>query len=465
MKTWIWGGQIASSQGLYPADLFIEDGVIKEIAPHLTKNTADHDEVRRIDATGKIILPGGVDVHTHMDLDVGIARAVDDFYTGTVAAACGGTTTIVDHLAFGPKGCSLRHQIEEYHRLADDKAVVDYGFHGVVQHMDEGILKEMEELFAEGITSFKGYLTYDYKLDDAQIYQLMLKMKELGGMPAFHAENHDIINYLRGKFVQEGKVQPQYHPLSRPDILEAEAIQRLLKIAHLAGDAPVYIVHLSTEMGLEEIRQATARGQKNIYVETCPQYLLMDDSMYEREDALKYIMSPPLRKQSDELALWEGLRRGDIHIVATDHCPFNYHKEKQRGKDDFTACPNGAPGVEERMRLMYSEGVAKGRMTISQFVTVTAENPAKAYGLYPKKGAILPGSDADLVILDPSKSEVLTKANMRSAVDYTAYEGVEVQGKIEKVLLRGNIIVENNEFLGQKGQGEFLRRKASALLS
>ena len=456
MTTVIKGGTIVTPTEEYVGDIRIEDGIIQAIG-----RTADEEGAQVIDASGRYVLPGGVDVHTHMDLDVGIARAVDDFYTGTVAAACGGTTTIVDHLAFGPAGCPLHHQIEEYHRLADGKSVVDYGFHGVVQHINEDILKEMEELSAEGITSFKGYLTYDYRLDDAAIYRLMLKMKELGGMPAFHAENHEVIQYLRAQYAGAGKTAPIYHAKSRPDDMEAEAVGRLLKIARLAGDAPVYIVHLSTAKGLEEIRHARVGGQKNIYVETCPQYLVFNEEELLREDALKFIFSPPLRKEADEEALWGGLADGTIQIVGTDHCPFNYGIEKQRGKDDFTACPNGAPGVEERMRILYSEGVIKQRISLGQFVKVTAENPAKAYGLYPKKGAIMPGADADLLIWNPEGSQILTKKDMRSAVDYTIYEGFEIQGMLEKVLLRGKVIVSDNEFLGQKGQGEFVKRHAS----
>lgn len=459
MTTIVKGGTVVTSSGKFPDDIRIENGKIQEVGQNIEVKSAT--DVNVIDVSGMLVLPGGVDVHTHMDLDVGIARAVDDFYTGTVAAACGGTTTIVDHMAFGPSGCTLHHQVEEYHKLADDKSVVDYGFHGVVQYVNAQILEEMEELFKEGITSFKGYLTYNDRLNDADIYQMMLKMKEIGGMPAFHAENHDVIEYLKKKYKEEGKGAPIYHAKSRPDDMEAEAIGRLLKIAHLAGDAPVYIVHLSTKKGLDEIIAAKQRGQKNIYTETCPQYLLLDESTYLREDGLKYIMSPPLRKEADEMALWEGLQTEVIDIVGTDHCPFHYGIEKQMGKGDFTACPNGAPGVEERMRLLYSEGVVKGRISLEQFVKMTAENPAKAYGLYPKKGVIQVGSDADLLILNPNESEMLTKKNLRSAVDYSVYEGFEVQGKIKKVILRGNVIVENNEFLGEKGQGEFIRRQKS----
>lgn len=456
MKTLIKNGKIVSSEGICQADLLIEGEVVSQIGQNLSEKDA-----RVIDASERFVLPGGVDVHTHMDLDVGFARAVDDFYSGTVAAACGGTTTIVDHMAFGPKDCKLGHQTKVYHQLADGKAVVDYGFHEVIQHMDEETKKNMVVLCQQGITSFKGYLTYDYRLDDAAIYQMLLQCKQLAAIPAFHAENHDILTYLRNKYKQEGKVTPQYHALSRPDTVEAEAIARLLAIAEMVKDAPVYIVHLSTKKGLDAIRAARSRGQKNIYVETCPQYLTLDDSCYEKEDALKYIMSPPLRKVSDQEALWEGLSNGEIQVVATDHCPFHINVEKQRGNKDFTACPNGAPGVEERFILLYGEGVAKNRMTLEQFVKVTAENPAKIYGLYPKKGTILPGSDADLVLLNPKKNTLITIENRHSAVDYTPYEGFSLEGSIERVFLRGKMIVEHNHFIGTKGQGRFLCRKQS----
>ena len=456
MKTLIKNGKIVSSEGIYQADLLIEGEVIIQTGHHLLE-----EEVEVIDASELFVLPGGVDVHTHMDLDTGVARAVDDFYTGTVAAACGGTTTIVDHMAFGPKDCNLGHQTKVYEQLAADKAVVDYGFHEVIQHMDEETKENMAWLCQQGITSFKGYLTYDYKLDDSAIYQMMLQCKELGAIPAFHAENHDILTYLRNKYKQEGMVSPQYHALSRPDTVEAEAIARLLSIARMAGDAPVYIVHLSTKKGLDVIREARNRGQKNIYVETCPQYLVLDESCYEKEDALKYIMSPPLRNISDQEALWQGLSNGEIQVVATDHCPFHYSVEKQRGKNDFTACPNGAPGVEERLSILYGEGVAKNRMTLEQFVKVTAENPAKIYGLFPRKGTLLPGSDADLVLLDPKKNNLITIENRHSAVDYTPYEGFSLQGSIESVFLRGKMIVKHNHFIGNKGQGRFLCRKQS----
>lgn len=456
MRTLIKNGTLCSAGQIYKGDILIEEGVISKIGTSLS------DEAETvIDAQNKYVLPGGVDVHTHFDLQAGASRAVDDFYDGSVAAICGGTTTIVDHLAFGPKGCSLKYQIDEYHKLADDKCVVDYGFHGVVQHVDENILDEIEKLVKEGIQSFKCYLTYDYKLDDDMILRVLSRMKELGGVTAFHAENHSVITYLRKKFVEEGKLQPIYHAKSRPDDCEAEAVERLIHLASLAGDAPLYIVHLSCAKSLEVVKKARADGKKNIFVETCPQYLILTDEKYygENNEGLKYIMSPPLRTQEDCEALWKGINDGNIQVIATDHCPFNFNKEKQLGIDNFTLCPNGGPGVEERMRLIFSEGVMKGKISLEKFVELTCTNPAKIYGLYPKKGVLQPGADGDIVIIDARQEETLTHDNMHSAVDYTAYEGIEVQCKITEVLLRGTLVVKDNEFIGTRGQGEFLKRK------
>lgn len=460
MKIIIKNGMIVSPSEEYIADILIEDEKIVSIGTNILS-----DNCKVIDATNKYVLPGAIDVHTHLDLDVGIARAVDDFYTGTVAAACGGTTTIVDHIAFGPNKCRLRHQIEEYHKLADEVSVIDYGFHGVIQHTKNNCLDEIEELIDEGISSFKVYLTYDFKLNDAEVLEVLLKMKELGCMTAFHAENHHIINHLRKKYVEEGKTDPIYHAKSRPDYCESEAISRLINISSIAGDAPIYIVHLSSEKGLEVIKKAREDGHRNIFVETCPQYLLLTEDKYlqDNNEGLKYIMSPPLRLQQDCDALWRGLSKGDIDVIATDHCPFNFRKEKQMGKDDFTKCPNGAPGVEERVRVIFSEGVMKNKISINKFVETMCTNPAKIYGLYPKKGILQPGSDADIVIINPNDKEILTKSEMKSAVDYTAYEGMEIECKIDIVMQRGNIIVENNKFLGKKGDGNFLKRKINKL--
>lgn len=454
MKTIIKHSRIVSPSETYEADILIDGEKIACIG----KDLEDAD-ARIIDAGGKYVIPGGVDVHTHMDLQAGSSRAVDDFYDGTVAAACGGTTSIVDHMAFGPKGCNLHHQLNEYHRLADGRAVIDYGFHGTVQHLNKDILAELEDMVKDGVSSVKVYLTYDFRLNDGEVLQVLKRMKELGGVTAFHCENHEILEYYRKKFVAEGKTSPIYHAKSRPNLAEAEAVARVLNLARLAGDAPVYVVHLSSKEGLEAIRDARRKGQKNIYVETCPQYLTLTEEKYLDEDGLKYVMSPPLRTEEDCRRLWEGLEAGDIQVVGTDHCPFNYGKEKQLGKDDFTKCPNGAPGVEERIPLLFSEGVMKNRISMNRFVETMCTNPAKIYGLYPQKGIIQPGSDGDLVIIDPEAEYVITHDRMHSAVDYTSYEGIRIQGKVSLVMQRGRIVAEDGQFKGERGAGRFIMRK------
>lgn len=458
MTTLIRGGTIATDECLFKGDILIKDGKIAEIS-----GRADADQV--IDATGKYVLPGAVDIHTHMDLDVGIARVIDDFYTGTVAAACGGTTTIVDHMAFGPKGCSPWHQVKEYHRLADGVAAVDYGFHGVLQHVDDAVLDDMAQIAAdEGITSFKIYMTYDYRLDDLDLMKVLSRAEREGILIAAHCENHGMVTYFRERFVREGKTQARWHPVSRPAVAEAEAVNRLLYLARASGDAPVYVVHLSTRAGLEEIRRARAAGQTRFGAETCPQYLLLDEALYgDPQQGLKALMAPPLRTQADRDALWAALAADELDTVATDHCPFTFARQKQRGAQDFTQCPSGAPGVEERLILLYSEGVAKGRITLPQLVKYACANPARVAGLYPKKGAITPGADADLVILDPDKAWILTTDKLHGNADYTCYEGMPVKGMIERVLLRGNTVAKDGDFTGVRGGGQYLRRARSSL--
>lgn len=461
MKKIIKNGTIATDSHIFQSDILIEDGIIREIGESLSAPDAEI-----LDASGKYVIPGAVDVHTHMDLQAGKYRAVDDFFSGTVAAACGGTTSIVDHMAFGPQGCSLWHQVEEYHRLADNKAVVDYGFHGVIQHVDPSVLKEMKEIADnEGITSFKIYMTYDFMLKDDEIYQVLKQAKKEDIVIAVHCENDGVVNHLRRSYIEQGCTQPKYHPLSRPARCEAEAVNRMLHLAAMAGDAPVYIVHLSSKEGLLEVQKAKAAQQKHFAVETCPQYLTLTDALYQDDqEGLKAIMSPPLRKEEDTQALWQALHDDVLDVVATDHCPFLFSREKQAGADDFTACPNGAPGVEERLRILFSEGVLKKRITLPQMVKYLCTNPSRLYGLYPQKGTLLPGSDADIVILDPSKERILTQADMHGAGDYTCYEGWKVKGDIELVMLRGNTIVKNNQFLGKKGDGHYLRRHKSELV-
>ena len=455
MSLLIKNGTIVTASDTYNGDIYIEEGIITEIGTNIDKAS---DEI--IDAKGKYVIPGGVDVHTHLNLDVGIAVANDDFYTGTVAAACGGTTTIIDHMGFGPKGCDLKHQVNVYHGYADGNAVIDYSFHGVIQHINDDILEEMESIVKEeGIPSFKVYLTYDYMLEDENVLKVLKRLKELGGITTVHCENHGSIKVLREYFVNNGFKTPKYHPLSRPAEAEGEAVNRMINLASIADNAPLYIVHLSSKIGLSYIKMANER-EENIYAETCPQYLVLDDSKYEEDnnEGLKYIMSPPLRKKEDIDALWKGINDGYIKTIATDHCPFSFKTDKQLGKDDFTKCPNGAPGIEERMPLIFSEGVMKNRISINKFVEVCSTNPAKIFGVYPKKGVIQVGSDGDIVIIDPTIEKTLKVKDLHSNVDYSAYEGIKLKGYPIMTISRGKIIVKNNIFIGEKGYGNFLKR-------
>ena len=463
MKKIIKNGLLATESEVFQADILIEGEKIAAVGADLS---CDGAEV--IDASGMYVIPGAVDVHTHMDLDVGFARAIDDFYDGTVAAACGGTTTIVDHMAFGPRDCSLWHQVREYHRLADGEAVVDYGFHGVFQHVHEETLDEMKEIAEkEGITSFKVYMTYDYMLKDDEIFRVLRAAKEAGIVITVHCENHGVIQQLRKEYQEAGCGAAKYHPLSRPARCEAEAVNRMIHIAAMAGDAPLYIVHLSSAQGLHEVLKARAEHQKNLGAETCTQYLVLTDELYEDpEEGLKAIMSPPLRKDQDRKELWQALKDGMIDTVATDHCPFHYKAgkaEKQYGKDDFTKCPNGAPGVQERLMLMFSEGFMKGRLTLPEVVKYCSTNPSKMFGMYPEKGSLRPGTDADLVLIDPESYTEIDKDYIRGASDYSCYEGMRLCGKISKVLLRGREIVTDGDFRGARGDGRYLRRGRSIL--
>lgn len=458
MRKIIKNGTIVTESDIFNGDILIEDEKILAIG-----NFADNEADEVIDAKGKYVMPGAIDVHTHMELQQSEKyRAVDDFYTGTVAAAVGGTTSIIDHIGFGPKGCNLHHSINNYHEIAK-KSALDYSFHGVIQHVDEEILKELSEIIEnEGIPSFKAYSTYGFKVEDKGFMQLLEQMKKSNGVLTVHAENDGITNYLREKFLSEGKKEPIYHALSRPNETEAETVERLINLSIMAGDAPLYIVHTSTKESIEAIKRAREQGLKNLYVETCTQYLTLTDSKYEENgpiEGLKYLMSPPLRKQGDVDALWKAVDNGDIQVIATDHCPFLFETDKLDGKDDFTKAPGGAPGVEERVRIIFSEGVMKNRISVQKFVEVMCTNPAKIFGMYPQKGALIPGADADILIIDSEKEEVLTKENMKSACDYCTYEGMKVKGAVNMVFSRGKLVAKDNEFLGEKGYGKFIHRK------
>ena len=452
----IKNGFVVTEKSVLETDVRIENGIIAELGNNLSGGDV-------IDAAGKFVLPGGIDVHTHFCLDAGIAVAQDDFYTGTVAAACGGTTTIIDHPGFGPAGCGLDHQIKHYHTLAGSKAVIDYSFHGVMQHVDEDVLHMMETLAESGITSHKIYMTYGFKMADAHIYAVLKRAKELDVMITVHPENDELVTTRRQELSESGCTAPKYHAISRPEPCEAEAISRITQISAVAGDAPLYIVHLSNHLGMQYIRLAKQNGLKNLFVETCPQYLLLDDSYYERADGLKYVLSPPLRDKANNALLWEDIRTGEIDTVATDHCPFDYTLKQKLGGDDFARCPNGMPGVELRFSLMFSEGVMKQRISANDFARLCATNPAKLFGLYPKKGVIRVGSDADIVIMDPGKAYTISHERLHENVDYTPYEGFELKCGIECVISRGDVIVQSNEYLGGKARGQFIKRSKPML--
>ena len=453
MRVLIKNGLVVNADGQMQQDLLIEDGLVKRLADSIE---AEHP-CEIIDADGCYVMPGGVDVHTHLNIDVGLARSCDDFFTGTRAAACGGTTTIVDHMGFGPPGCHLRHQFDAYRGYAAYKAVIDYSFHGVIQHVNHGILDEIPMMVDAGISSFKLYLTYQYKLNDDEILQAMRHLHRAGALTTVHPENDAAIAQRRAEFINAGKTAPRYPALSRPLECEAEAIARTINLAKLAGNAPLYIVHLSNALGLDYLRLARARRQQ-VWVETCPQYLMLDERCYERDDALNYLCSPPMRSASNNDALWCGIADGAIDTVATDHCAFSAAQRRQISGGDFSRCPNGLPGVENRLLLLFSHGVMTGRISPERFVALTSANPAKLFGLWPQKGRLAPGADGDVVIIDPRRTTTIRHEMLHDNADYSPYEGFICRGAIRQTLSRGRVIFDNGTFTGSAGQGRFIRR-------
>lgn len=455
MKRLIKGGMLVDHRGRYDEDLLIDQGKIVRRG----KDIVIEPDMTVIDAAGCWVMPGGIDVHTHCHIDVGIGRSCDDFFTGTRAAACGGTTTIIDHMGFGPAGCSLHHQLARYHDYAHGQAVIDYSFHGVIQHVDQTILDEMASMVAqEGISSFKLYLTYQHKLDDESILRALQRLHQVNALATVHPENDVAIRWRRDTFVREGKIAPIYHALSRPIPCEAEAVARMINLAALAGDAPLYIVHLSNGLGLDYIRLARQAGQA-VWAETCPQYLLLDDALYLRPDGMKYILSPPLRDQAEQEKLWRGLADGSIATLATDHCNFSWRQRQQLADGDFSRCPNGLPGVENRLTLLFSYGVATGRISPERFVDLTSARPAQLFGLWPQKGNLNPGADADLVLFDPERQDTVRHEALHDNGDYSPYEGMLCHGWPVMTLCRGEIVCRDGVFTGRPGYGRFLPRQ------
>lgn len=454
------GGTIVTNKDVLKADVLIENGKITNLGNDIKE--VNHEI---IDVKGCYIFPGGIDPHTHFDLESANTVTADDFASGTKAAIMGGTTTILD-FATQEKGKTLKEASKVWHEKADNKSYCNYGFHMAIIDWNEDIAKEMEDMINEGITSFKMYMAYTntLKVNDGAIYEALEKSKEIGGLIGFHCENGEIIDLLVQRAIRNGNTEPKYHPLTRIDMVEKEAIERLINIAEMT-DAPVYVVHLSTKKGLEAIKEGRKRGVK-VYTETCPQYLLLNDKCYEgtKEDEFngaKFVMSPPLRKEYDKEALWEALINGDIEITSTDHCSFNYKGQKELGRGDFSKIPNGAPGVEHRMALLYTYGVAKGRISLNKFVEITSTNAAKIFGMYPEKGTIQIGSDADILVWDPDYEGIITYKEQYQNVDYTPYEGFKQIGRVKHVFLNGEKIVFDGHILLDEPKGKYVYRKAN----
>jgi dihydropyrimidinase len=451
MKTIIKNGTVVTASETYEADVLVEDGVISAVGRGL--NAPDC-----IDASGLFVLPGAIDVHTHMEMPAGGLCSADDFYTGTVAAACGGTTTILDFVEPAP-GQGLLEALAARMVEAGPKAVVDYGFHMTINRADSATLDEMGAVLIGGLSSFKAYMAYaGLMLDDEDLYRVLVRSREIGARVSVHAENGSVIRYLIAKYVAEGRSAPIWHARSHPPEMEAEATSRAMDLAHLAK-APLYMVHVSAAESLERIRAAQIR-QWPVFAETCPQYLVLDESRYEEPglEGAKYVMSPPLRTKVDQDSLWRGLRDGAIQTVATDHCPFNLHGQKDRGRDSFAAIPNGAGGVETRLPLLYHHGVNAGRISLNRFVELVSTGPASLFGMSGRKGSLAPGCDADIVLWDPQREVTITARELHQNVDYTPYEGFAVLGWPVLTMLRGQVIARDGCFLGAKGMGRFLKR-------
>jgi dihydropyrimidinase len=456
MSVLIKNGRIITADADYIADIFIEGETIHSIGKNL-----DMPADTVIDAAGKLLLPGGIDPHVHLDMPFMGTYSSDNYETGTRAALYGGTTMVIDFV-LQTQGKSLQHALEAWQGRSNDNCVGDYSFHMAVTDFNDDTKAEIKTFINEyGITSFKTFMAYKGALmiDDRQMIGLMNEVKQHGGLINVHATNGDMIDFLVAKHRAEGKLSPLYHYLSQPEITEAEASGRFADMASYTG-CPGYIVHLTCEGALNAVRNATKRNQQ-LFVETCIQYLIIDASLYNREDGAKWVMSPPLREKKDQETLWAGINQGLVQVVATDHCPFMW-QQKLMGAADFSKIPNGHPAIENRMELLFSEGVNKGRISLNKFVAVSATNAAKIFGMFPRKGTIAVGSDADIVIIDPNEKHTISAATHHMNVDYSGYEGWECTGKIKTVLLRGQVAVNNNQCLVPRGYGKFVKRSKAA---
>jgi len=456
MRTLITNGTVVTADGSYLADVLIDGETIAQIGRDPAGSSTTADET--IDATGKYLIPGGIDVHTHMELPFGGTFAKDTFETGTRAAAFGGTTTVVD-FAVQSRGASLREGLDAWHAKAEGNAVADYGFHMIMSDVNDATLAEMDTLVAEGVPDFKLFTAYPgvFYSDDGAIFRALQQTATNGGLIMMHAENGMAIDVVAAQTVAAGTTDPIGHGLARKAVFEGEATNRVIRLAEAAG-APVYIVHLSAREALAEVRAARDRGSR-VFAETCPQYLFLSlDDLGNGFEGAKFVCSPPLRPRDHWDDLWSGLVKDDLQLVATDHCPFDFHGQKELGRGDFRKVPNGLPGVEDRVDLLHDGGVVAGRISRERWVEIISTAPAKLFGLYPRKGAVAVGSDADLVVYDPNRRRTISAASHHMDVDYSCYEGRSVLGASDVVLSRGSVIVRDGAFTGRKGHGRFVPR-------
>ena len=457
MNTLIRNGTVVTARETKAADVRIEGGRIKEVGSGLPANSADNV----IDAAGMYVMPGGIDAHTHLDMPFGGTVSADDFETGTRAAAFGGTTTIVD-FAIQARGTRMRDALDTWWKKAEGRATIDYGLHMIVTDLAGSGLEDMDDMVHEGVASFKLFMAYPNSLmvDDATIFKALSQTARNGALICMHAENGSVIDVLIARALAEGKTAPIYHALTRPPLAEAEAVHRAIAMAEIAG-VPVYIVHLTSEDALNQVREARDRGVP-AFAETCPQYLLLsiDELARPNFEGAKFVFTPPLRPKEHQPKLWDGLQHDHLQVVSTDHCPFCFADQKILGKDDFTKIPNGGPGIENRLQLIYHYGVNSGKLSLNRFVEIVSTAPARIFGLYPKKGEIAPGSDADVVIWDPNAIHTISASTHHMRVDYSMFEGFEVRGNARTVLSRGEAIVDAGKFLGKAGRGNYLKRAA-----
>ncbi len=457
MSTLIKNGRILTAEQDYFADIYIEKEQITTIGKNL-KIQAD----TILDAKDKYVIPGGIDIHTHLDMPFGGTTSCDDFENGTRAAAFGGTTSIVD-FAIQTKGKKMRNALDTWWGKAEGKATIDYGFHMIITDLPDADIEDMSDMVNEGVTSFKLFMAYPGVLmsNDATIFKVLKHTLKTGALVCMHAENGNVIDVIVQQALSEGKTAPIYHALTRPTTAEAEAVNRAIALAEMAG-APIYIVHLSSNDALEKVAEARDKGLP-VYAETCPQYLFLsiDDDMNKPgfEDA-KVVFSPPLREKWNQSKLWAGLKNNTLQIVSTDHCPFRFKEQKELGIGNFTKIPNGGPGIEHRLQLLYNGGVSEGRISLNRWIELCSTNPAKIFGMYPKKGTIAVGTDADIVIWDPNKEYTISAKTHHMCTDYSMFEGKKMKGNAETVLSRSEIIVEDNEFFGKPGRGKFIKRDA-----